>query len=223
MRTTWLPVVIVVGLLGLLTYLLLESRSHDLTVRGRMQEEVQALELHDAELTRDVLLARAGLLPNYDAVAQTSEELSQDSDALRQETVTISDTAAQALLDQRVDALAMALQEKRSAVEDFKSDNAVLRNSLLYLTHVPVHLAGQGEADAANVWSRMSPMLLRYFQLSEPSVGEELQAVLDQLTSPARRYPIAICGYGGAPDCRRADATARPGIAGRRPTICDAG
>jgi len=184
MRTTWLPIVIVVGLLGLLTFLLLESRSHDLTVRERMQEEVQALALHDAELTRDVLLARAGLLPNYDAVARTSEELSQDSDALRRETVTISDPAAQALLDQRVTALAMALEEKRSAVEDFKSDNAVLRNSLMYLTHIPAPASGQWEPGAAETWSRLSPLLLRYLQLAEPSVGAELYAVLEQF-SPA--------------------------------------
>jgi PAS domain S-box-containing protein len=185
MRTTWPSVAIVGGVLGLLTYLLQESRSHDLTVRGRMQAEVQTLALHDAELTRDVLLARAGLLPNYDTVAQTSQELSQDSDALHQETATVSDTTAQALLDQRVAALATALQDKRSAVEDFKSDDAVLRNSLLYLTHAPVHLSGQGEAEAAEVWSRLSPMLLRYLQLSEPSVGDELQAVLDQLLPSA--------------------------------------
>ena len=131
------------------------------------------------------MLARAGLLPNYDAVAQTSQELSQDSDALRQETVTVSDTAAKALLEQRVAALATALQDKRNAVEDFKSANAVLRNSLLYLTHTPVRLSGQGEAEAAQAWSRLAPMLLRYLQLSEPSVGHELQAVLDQLSPTA--------------------------------------
>jgi PAS domain S-box-containing protein len=185
MRTIWPSVAIVVGLLGLLTYLLQESRSHDLSVRGRVQEEVQALALHDAELTRDVLLARAGLLPNYDAVAQTSQELSQDIDVLHQETETISDTAAQALLDQRVAALETALQDKRSAVEDFKSDNAVLRNSLLYLTHFPASLSGQGDTAAADAWGRMSPMLLRYLQLSEPSVGDELQAVLDHLPQTA--------------------------------------
>src|SRR5689334_18550266 len=106
MRTTWPSITIVTGLLGLLTYLLQESRSHDLSVRSRMQEEVQALALHDAELTRDVLLARAGLLPNYDALARTSEELSQSGEALRRETATVSDTAAKALLDQRVAALA---------------------------------------------------------------------------------------------------------------------
>ena len=183
MPMRWLPVAIVLALLGLLTYLLLESRSHDLTVRERMQTEIQTLELHDAELTRDVLLARAGLLPNYDTLARTSAELSQDSDALRQETLTISNPTAQALLDQRVAALALALQEKRSAVEDFKSDNAVVRNSLLFLTHAPVHLSGQGQA--AEVWSRLSPMLVRYLQLSEPGVGEELQAMLDQLAPTA--------------------------------------
>jgi PAS domain S-box-containing protein len=150
-----------------------------------MQTEIQALALHDAELTRDVLLARAGLLPNYDAVTQTSQKLAQDSDALRQETVTVSDTAAKALLDQRVAALATALQDKRNAVEDFKSANAVLRNSLLYLTHTPVRLSGQGEVEAAQAWSRLAPMLLRYLQLSEPSVGQELHAVLDQLLPTA--------------------------------------
>lgn len=183
MRTTGLSVLSVVGLLGFLTYLLLESRSHDLTVRGRMQEGVQTLQVHDAELTRDVLLARAGLLPNYDALARTSAALFQDSDALRLETETIADTAARALIDQRVAALATALREKSTAVEDFKSDNAVLRNSLFYLTHAPAHLTGQGEA--AEVWSRLSPLLLRYLQLSEPSVGGELQAVLGQLASTA--------------------------------------
>lgn len=183
MRTTGLSVLSVMGLLGFLTYLLLESRSHDLTVRGRMQESVQTLQLHDAELTRDVLLARAGLLPNYDALARTSEALSRASEALRPETETISDAAARALIDQRVVALATALQEKSTVVEDFKSDNAVLRNSLFYLTHAPVHLSGQGEA--AEVWSRLSPLLLRYLQLSEPSVGDELHAVLGQLASTA--------------------------------------
>ncbi|MGE0684239.1 MAG: DAHL domain-containing protein, partial [Candidatus Binatia bacterium] len=185
MRTTWPSVVIVVGLLGLLTYLLQESRSHDLTVRGRVQEAVQTLALHDAELTRDVLLARAGLLPNYDAVAQTSQELSQDSDALRQEMVTVSDLAAKALLDQRVAALATALQNKRDAVEDFKSANAILRNSLLYLTHALAHRSGHGETEAAQAWSRLSSMLLRYLQLSESRVGNELPAVLDQLLPSA--------------------------------------
>src|SRR5689334_16790430 len=185
MRTTWPSVAIVMGLLGLLTYLLQESRSRDLTVQGRMQAEIQALALHDAELIRDVLLARAGLLPNYDALAQTSQKLSQDIDSLRQETATVSDAAAKTLFDQQIAALATALQAKGNAVEDFKSANAVLRNSLLYLTHTPVRLSGQGEAEATQAWNRLAPMLLRYLQLPEPSIGNELHAVLDRLLPTA--------------------------------------
>ena len=62
MRTLWKPLSIVIGLLLLLTYLLIQSRSPDLALQACMQEGLQALALHDAELTRDVLLTRAGLL-----------------------------------------------------------------------------------------------------------------------------------------------------------------
>jgi hypothetical protein len=59
----WRPLTVVGGLLLLLTYLLLQSRSPDLALRARLHEALHAFELHDAWLTRDILLARAGLLP----------------------------------------------------------------------------------------------------------------------------------------------------------------
>ena len=78
----WKPLSIVAGLLLLLTYLLIQSRSPDLARRARMQEALQNLQLHDTELTRDVLLARAGLLPNYDSLPRIGQQLSQIADAL---------------------------------------------------------------------------------------------------------------------------------------------
>jgi hypothetical protein len=62
MRRVWQPIAIVAGLLLLLTYLLIQSQSPDLALRARLQEALQSIQLHDTELTRDVLLARAGLL-----------------------------------------------------------------------------------------------------------------------------------------------------------------
>jgi hypothetical protein len=78
MRSAWKPIAIVVGLLTLLTYLLLESRSPDLALRARIHAALQTFELHDAELTRNVLLARAGLLANYDALAESDQHLTRD-------------------------------------------------------------------------------------------------------------------------------------------------
>ena len=73
------------GAAVLLTYFFIQSRGPDLTLRARMQEAFQRFALHDAELTRDVLLVRAGLLPSYDSLSATSRDWSEDLEALRRE------------------------------------------------------------------------------------------------------------------------------------------
>src|SRR5262245_20826015 len=93
-RTMWKPLAVVSGLLVLLTYLFIESRSPDLTLRARIYEDLQALALHDAELTRDVLLARAGLLTNYDSLAATERRLRDTLQSLHRETMKVSGKAA---------------------------------------------------------------------------------------------------------------------------------
>src|SRR5262245_10749463 len=148
MRTVWQPVSIVVSLLLLLTYLLLQSRSPDLALRTRMHEAIQTLQLHDTELTRDVLLARAGLLPHYDALPRTGQRLSRTVGILRAESAMLSGQAAPAM-GQHVEALAAALHQKLTLVEYFTSDNAVLRNSMMYLTYVGQTLDARVEAEPA--------------------------------------------------------------------------
>ena len=71
MSNVWKPLSVVSSLLLLLTYLLIQSRSPDLALLARLQEALQTLQLHDTELTRDVLLARAGLLPHYHSLPRT--------------------------------------------------------------------------------------------------------------------------------------------------------
>src|SRR5262245_58221319 len=111
MRRVWLPVSIVAGLLLLLTYFFVQSRSPDLELRARMQDAVQTLQLHDTELTRDVLLARAGLLSNYDSLPRTGQRLAQALGTLRNESATVAGPAATEMR-QHVEALTAALQQK---------------------------------------------------------------------------------------------------------------
>ena len=75
------PLALVAGLL-LLTYLLLESHSPDQRSRVQLQGALQAMQLHDAELNRDVLMARAGLLPNYDSLPRINASLRKDMQTL---------------------------------------------------------------------------------------------------------------------------------------------
>jgi hypothetical protein len=136
MRGVWKPLSIVAGLLLLLTYLLIQSMSPDLALRARMQEALQMLQLHDTELTRDVLLARAGLLPNYDSLPRTGQDLSRDLATLRAESAMVSGPAAQSM-HKHVEALTAALYQKLILVEYFTSDNALLRNSLTPISPTP--------------------------------------------------------------------------------------
>jgi hypothetical protein len=106
----WKPLLIVASLLLLLTYLLIQSRSPDLALRARMHEALQTLQLHDTELTRDVLLARAGLLPHYDALPRTGQSLSRIVGTLRAESATVSGQAAQTM-GQHVEALVAVLHQ----------------------------------------------------------------------------------------------------------------
>jgi PAS domain S-box-containing protein len=197
MRTAWKPVIVIASLLLLLTYLLLQSRSPDLALRGRIHETLRAFELHDAELTRDVLLARAGLLANYDSLERTGQNLARDVEALRNDSLTASDPAARALLVEHAAALAEAASAKVTTVEYFKSDNALLRNSLIYLTHAQAALRAKvaTERAVAEEMGRLSHSLLQFMQTPEVSVGRDIQTVLDRLskiTSSDQEFQIMV-------------------------------
>src|SRR6185312_613434 len=124
------PIAIVATLLLVLTYLLIESQSLDQGPRVRMQQSLQAIQLHDAELNRDVLMARAGLLANYDPLVQTERKLSLDLQSLKGESAVIARRSPGILI--KVGVLATTLSQKLASVEYLKSDNALLRNSLAY-------------------------------------------------------------------------------------------
>ena len=186
----WKPLSIVAGLLLLLTYLLIQSRNPDLARRARMQEALQNLQLHDTELTRDVLLARAGLLPNYDSLPQIGQQLSQIAAALRAESTTVSGAAAKEM-GKHAEALTAALQQKLTLVEYFKSDNALLQNSLRYFTHTGQNIGKQFKAEqnvAAEI-AAVSNVLVRFIHTSELGAGKEAEAALSRLSANPRKQP----------------------------------
>jgi PAS domain S-box-containing protein len=180
----WRRLLVVVGLLLLLTYFLFQSQSPDLALRPHLHEALHAFELYDARLTRDVLLARAGLLPHYDALAQASRGLSQALEALRQVSRLASGEAAK-VLGRHVEGLDAVLQQKLTLIEHFTTDNALLRNSLMYVFHAGEALrheaaANGNEAAAAEVGA-ISHALLRFLQTPEATIGREIEAIIGRL------------------------------------------
>jgi PAS domain S-box-containing protein len=202
MRTLWRPLSVVSGLLLLLTYLLIQSRSLDLVLRARMHEGLQALALHDAELTRDVLLARAGLLPHYDSLTQIGVKLRETLHTLRRESAAVSGDAARDL-GPHVDALTRVVQEKMTLVEYFKSDNALLRNSSTYFAHagptLGERLRAGGRAPPAEI-TALSQAMFGFIQSPEAAAGQEASRALERLSRvPALRADgeaLALATHG---------------------------
>jgi PAS domain S-box-containing protein len=147
-----------------------------------MQEALQTLQLHDTELTRDVLFARAGLLPNYDSLPRTARNLSRTLSMLQTGCATVSGDVAEEM-GEHVEALTAALQQKLNLVEYFKSDNALLQNSLTYMAYTGQTLGSRVEAEEAAVEiAALSHALLRFMHTPERRVGQEATAVLNRLS-----------------------------------------
>jgi DAHL domain/Sigma-54 interaction domain/Bacterial regulatory protein, Fis family len=127
-KGAWLTVA---GGLIILTFLLVESRGPDQARQMRIQSALHAMQLHDAELNRDVLLARAGVLHHYDSLSLISRKLAADLDILRTEAARLGQEKPRTA-SAEVAALADAVNRKLTLIEYLKSDNAVLRNSIAY-------------------------------------------------------------------------------------------
>ncbi len=181
MKSLWRPSAVVLALLVVLTLLLWRSHNPDQKLNERMQQSLQEFRLRDAELTRDVLLDRAGLLVNLDTLMYDRQNLLAAVDELRRTSGSGTQMAHDSLAPQ-LDDLSAAVQERLVPVEHFKSANALLRKSLLYLTYLgPVlRVSLQDQGLAAEI-GRLSYAVLRYMQAADTNIEAEIQAVLDRL------------------------------------------
>lgn len=197
MSAAWKPTLIVVSLLLTLTYLWLQSTSPELARHNRLQETLRLIELRDAELMRDVLLARAGLLPQYDALTRTCQALSGLSRNLNEEIAPASSAAGQAL-GKSAAALIAAIQDKQALVEYFKSDNALLRNSVLYFNLVGKTINGHKKSGIAAKVSRLWQPMLSFMETPEAGLALEIQTALRQLAQvrPLPEEAQALISHG---------------------------
>ena len=168
----------------MLTYLLFQSRTPTPTRDTHFHAALQDIALYDVRLTRDVLLARAGLLPHVDSLAQTSRALRHALATLRSGRAEPPDEMAMALR-QQVDLLTTVLEQKLRLVEDFTADNALLQNSLLYVLHtgyvLPAQTSAGGQTTVGAEVGMLSHALLRLLQNPQSAVGTELLDILDRL------------------------------------------
>jgi signal transduction histidine kinase len=165
-------------LLALLTWLLVRGIATDAAVYSTTLRIFDDFALGEASLDRDVLQARAGLLTNYDPLVRSSEQISAAVSELRKQ------VASEALDTGPVDRLAAATKVEEKLTERFKSDNALLRNSLSYVGHLSTS-PGFNDQNF-----RLGALATAILQLTLDSSARAQQAVEERLLEVARQAPV---------------------------------
>ncbi|HTQ07732.1 MAG TPA: DAHL domain-containing protein [Polyangiaceae bacterium] len=115
---------------GVSALLYLRSRSADFDSHTRAVQAIGNVRHLDRLLSEQVLAARFGLLNQYDPLTATEQELTGAESAVHARVAAVGTTPE---IESALAELDRALADRRSALEHFKAENSVLKNSLRYL------------------------------------------------------------------------------------------
>jgi serine phosphatase RsbU (regulator of sigma subunit) len=192
-RRRWPTVALIGAALGVSAVLYTRSQGPDLDGHARVIGAFGAVRHLDRLLAEQVLASRFGLLNQYDAITATELELRHGEADLRARMALV--VTASGPLDEALSELGATLARQRLAVERFKSDNAVLKNSLHYLPTAAEEItrdldrARGGEASAREVSSLVHAVVraaLAYDVIGDRSTRVAHDDALARLASLAR-------------------------------------
>jgi PAS domain-containing protein len=136
---------IALGIVLLAGFLLVKTQAIDHDAHDQFNSDLRRLKELDATINQDVLKSRQDLLANYDPFVSKLNEVKGLRNNLKK--LAASAHLGQNEITQSLDAYGDVLAQKESLIERFKSDNAVLKNSLRYLPVLTTELAGKGDSE----------------------------------------------------------------------------
>jgi signal transduction histidine kinase/CheY-like chemotaxis protein len=167
---------IVACLVLLLSWLSLRSFDPEAELFDHALTEIDRFAMLENALYRDVFLARTGTLRNYDPLVHEINALRDSLDRLRSTSAIDAETRA------AVDRLAASVDRQEELVERFKSENALLHNSLSFFVRFGARPAA---ADLNPAISAAAAAMLQLTLDTSSSSAQEVNDRLDQLGQQA--------------------------------------
>jgi diguanylate cyclase (GGDEF)-like protein len=196
-----LAVLMVVAVLALaFSYLFFGTQAVDLEAQNRVSLTLREMEKLDAQWNVNLLRAHIGVNPDY---APLAAPLPRMHALLRQldAALPLASSSAAAAAAAHAD-LAHALAAKEQLVEQFKSQNAILRASLVY---VPPAISGLKTTLAAintlperlvtpldAFLNRLLADVLRYNLMPDPALGASIEQTIEQILARRAALPPAL-------------------------------
>jgi signal transduction histidine kinase len=185
-------------LVGILLFLYAKTRAVDAEGKVQVESHLRQLKQLDAEWNVDVLKSRMEIHKNYDPLTNPLASLANLQGKLAAQAKIINEPGTEVALNQ----LKSVFDEKVDLVDQFKSQNAILKNSLRYVPtainelHALIHAnrpASQSKVDNlaaldANASQVLNEVLI-YNLLPEASTAAKVQTVLTQIERPDSPYP----------------------------------
>jgi signal transduction histidine kinase len=165
-------VVKVFCLVLLLTWFSLRALNPEAELFDRALAELDHFETVESMLYRDLLMARAGMLRNYDPLVREVKALQASLVQLRENAGVDAQTRA------ALDRLAGSLTRQEDLVEKFKSDNALLHNSLSFVGRFDTRSLTPDLGFAINA---ASAAILHLTLDTSSSVVQDVELRLDEL------------------------------------------
>jgi hypothetical protein len=158
----------------LLTWLSLQSLDTNAELFDRVLGEMDRFSMLEASLHRDVLNAHAGMLRNYDPLVR--EVTGLEKSLARLQEATPVDAEAAILIEH----LVTSLTRQEDLVEQFKSNNALLQNSLAYFG-VFTGFFGHSSTITGAVETTVSALATAMLRLTLDTLPANVRDVQDRL------------------------------------------
>jgi signal transduction histidine kinase/FixJ family two-component response regulator len=171
----------VLVLIAVLTWLSLRAFNSGAETLDLVRSDLDRFNTIEADLHANILSARAGLLRNYDPVVRDTDTL--DLLMQRMQASLVNDRSAQTAIE-RLDAF---VRRQEELTEEFKSNNALLQNSLASFALLSAHMSAADQA--APLAAEVSGLAVTMLQLTLDTDPASVGAVQNRLDDLARRMP----------------------------------
>jgi len=129
------PALIILGLIGLLTFLFVQTETNDVKRHHETIFSIQRLFYQDSLLNESILKLKADRFSNYDSISNQKQNIRKLLQWLKSQQLGLYGGRSEEI-DHAIDEVEEHFLNKMQLIEKFKSHNGILKNSLYYLPTV---------------------------------------------------------------------------------------
>lgn len=179
-------------LLAFVTFLYIKTQAVDLEAHSRIHDDIRQIRHMDASLNRDLLKTKDGLLLHYDTLTASMKRLQRLQRQLKSDLASAG-YAGRAEIQRALEESDGRLATKAFLLEDFKSRNAILRNSVKHLPQLANDLFERPESNDFDIYlilvtGAMVSEALGYNSASSSTLKGQLEEHIKYVRNVGSRY-----------------------------------